>query len=520
MSNRNARQIRGGFKIGDVQVPVTNIELQHTVEEPPSAQVSVQIDQQRRFRQDEVSVGGVKIDLNQFGRIHQLLQDKILNRFKLETDARLVVSDGIGNEIQFNGFSGRPTMTLRNGELMLNIGSVHPVVALQAYTSQIYAQQNNYAVAAWRTFLEQNDRLTDSIAERVLGMVEVLARDGVINQDSTSSTAPPLPVHNLNLETIDRVKQFLESSIELTRYPGVDRSTFDEGLHQTLYQVLSGSPNFLMALRAISESFLFQMNANWSGESWMEHWGMLAPSDGRVIQSPEENIKFSMNHMFELPVSQVLIQSGGRGYFMLSDITSVPDPAPSSPKPTSLGQAIQSPTGTFDTSLTNIRAYPETISQDAKGQYYLVRAPRWVASPSQASVQNAKERIGGSKFETAVSRLNQERGRLQSQDKDRDVILDHLSRIIFKDINLKNTRSNISIPLDLRPQVGRNYEVRNLDGQLLFSGYLRSVNHYINLGTGGGSSYTTLTFSHILAPDVTLQSIASAGEHPIPKVFQ
>ena len=95
---------------------------------------------------------------------------------------------------------------------------------------------------------------------------------------------------------------------------------------------------------------------------------------------------------------------------------------------------------------------------------------------------------------------------LKQDNNHRVRLLDYYAARQFSEWYLKDAEALVTMPLSLNKNLvlGRTYEVRTLDDQLLFTGYLRMVQHMVNTNQEHSQAMTVLSFSHVLAPHTTL----------------
>lgn len=537
----DAKQVSVELKIGDVEVPVSAVDLYHKIDELPYAQIRMQLDNRDARQTGVAKIGNVKLDLEQFGKLHKVMQEKIFNDFALTPDVAILVKDAEGNELKFVGFLGDPSFRLIEGDLILTVTAVHHMAVLQAVNAQIYAEQPNYELPFLAGAFSEAGPITaditpgffldiqklgrivedlaklkdaplrsDSIAQRIRVILEALHKRYTGHLNLETGQLDTFPVFNLNAKALKYATDFLKRSEPFTMIEGIKDENFQsDTLHFSIYQALVNSPNFLMALSVFRSMFLFQMNATWDGKAWLEHLFTVHPTEGRRIQSPVIDVAYSVARMFELPIVQVLVQSGGSGFWILQGEQGVnTGDAPLSPEPTPFGDAARATIDRGETSLKSIAKFPLTVKSTAAGNYYLIQAPAWVG-PDRFLREDMENpgRKGRSKFDVVPEVYELMRKKLKDKDGARKKVLDYLAEFTFKDLVLQGTAATEVIPLNVAVAAGRTYDVVSMEEDEMYSGYLRGITHSIVISKEAASATTTLMFTHIRAANATLNPI-------------
>lgn len=88
-------------------------------------------------------------------------------------------------------------------------------------------------------------------------------------------------------------------------------------------------------------------------------------------------------------------------------------------------------------------------------------------------------------------------------------ICSDIARLTYNDVSLQDAFASVTCPLDVSWQLGKRYAVKqpstNSDGgSILFSGFLRAVQHRVSSSPSKAEASTQLTFSHVEATGFTL----------------
>jgi len=546
-----ARQIKTQVQIGSVTVPVNAINMSHEINSAPYVQLSIQLDNQNAQSTQTAKIGAVDINLKTFGKLNALMQEHILNDFSLQTDLQVQVTDGDGNTILFKGYLGKPTFSVQNGQLMLGVSGVHAMAILQAFNGNIYQMQENYAMPNFADFfsdptlatagaaslaaafassngvlatatalndvlksLNKNPVKNDSVAQRIKvilnGVMSKFVSESNFVTASGFISQEPLNklVDKLNRLVLPTINTFLDASTVSTVVNNISNSAFsDIPLHLLIYEVITGRANFLISVQSYLQEFMFQLNAEWSGNFWMEHLGMQQPPGSRLIKAPIQKFDFSMSSLFDIPLLQVIVQGGGAESWALTG---------------SLGPYLKTqaklsvnlPSGSSETAsdaalgLRSVARYPAQVASDAVGMYFVVPAPGWVNVDELTNGTLVSVDSTGDPFQTAVITQKSLLSNLANQEAARSSILGYIAEFAFKDAYLQKTSATVVIPLNVLPQVGRTYNVQSITGTPLFSAYLFRVSHDIALENSGGSATTRLDFSHVVPSGSVITALA------------
>lgn len=522
MSKNFVRQLRAEVMIGGVSVPINSIKLTHSINQLPFAEVQLQLINQGSDRENRLE--SVKIDTDRINKLNRKLQEKIHNDFGLAPDVAIRMQDGEKNEIVFNGFLGQPGTTLYASQFGSRISVVHAKAVLQAYQGCIYSAQEFTNVGGFGSNLQASQieaardisgdlKKTESIAERTRIILEALRTNYLDYTDDSSAVFRARPVHQLNELVYKDVLKVLETSKPLTIVKGIsDEHFLPHALHSNLLTTLIGTVDFLQALQALCQQFYFQMNASWSGDLWLERIRTLDAPGDRQITTAIASYNFSLAHLFELPVVQVLVQALPLPYYTLPDTLG---PA-AEPVQTEIDfrQAVTNATAVTPAdgqkSLKALRAFPPTIPENKAGIYRTIMAPNWVGPCGFTAVDAQKDLIarkGANRFTNGVANLREVKVKQANQKEARDNILDYIAESAFKDTLLRKAQATITIPLNVKVAVGRTYTVASVGGGILFVGFLHTVTHSLQISEQESAGFSVLDFSHCLAPGVEIDCL-------------
>lgn len=521
-SQYSSKTVKITLEIGQVVIPVSRVVMRHTIDELPYAEVWVQLD--NRGVDNNGAQGVVDINLQKFRRLMQLFQEKILSEFRIEPNVRLHVLDPNGFNLTFNGFLGKPDFMIQEGQVNLVVGVCHAKSALQAWTGTIYNFIQPYVLPSFVDAYgdsaspdAQGANRSQSVSKRVLALMEyaMKAVDMVPNQNDRTEF-DMLPVHLLNQQAMKLVKEVLQASELATSIDGMQDPEFDgSNLEEMLFDVIRGVPNFWAVLKELCQIFMFQINADWQGNLWLERIQTVDAPGDRLISVPLAQIRFSAADMFEIPLLQVIVVGGDNALYVFSGEVGSNQGEPSPvPVVVSAGQYAGriADDGEVWAKMTCVAKYPPDVPRNAAGNFYILQAPSWVNSDAVLDAMYDQLNDGtdpdASKIENTGTSEANIRKALLAGHKPRIKLLQYMAEQMFKTLFLGGTMASVTIPFDVRPMVGRTYTVQDLDGKGLFVGFLRDVHHAVTISPDGGAdASTTLIFTHIQVSGAKLKQL-------------
>ena len=520
-----SRTVTAHLAIGTTTVPLSRIVLRHTIDELPTAELTLQLD--NRSKTGSATQGSVEMNVEKLRRLAQMFQEKILNHYRLTADVRLTVAGSTQELLVFNGFLGKPEVVIREGQVDIIVTMVHAKAAVQAWTGQIYNYVELYALpsladaygesASPEAQAAENE---NSISMKMFAMVEYAMGHvkAVANLDDPLRY-DMLPVHLLNQQSVSLVKEVLKASKGTTVIEGTGDAEFDAGnINHLLFDILRNSPNFWAVMKNLGQMFLFQINADWKGNLWMEPLRTLDDPGKRVIAVPLSQLRFNAAHIYELPILQVIVVGDGPELFASApgELGTNQGEQPSAPIPQA-GSEDYSGRVTADGELWTVMQclakYPAVVDREQAGNFYVLRAPVWVNADAilDTQVEHLKESLkqGGSRFDLFVECQPEVKDLFLKQQKPRTKVLTHMAKQLFESLYLGSTYASITIPFDVRPCVGRTYTVQDTEGNSILVGFLRDVTHSVSLSADGGAEAVThLMFTHIKVAGATLKQLA------------
>lgn len=509
-----SRVVGAQLMIGQVPVPLNGFSLIHAIDQFPSGQAILQLDN----RNDKEAIGSVQLRPERFAKLYKLLQDKILLNTRLDADSYLEVIDGNGVRIRFPCFIGQPQFTLYEGQLEMSVALTHSKIAVQAFNPQIYNTFGFYISPFTELMFgkkaspeSQAALRSDSVALKCLAMLKYMVEHPYLEETPLKPNEyDGLPIHLMNVRAFHLVETILKDSAKTTEIKGLGDENFDiENLARILWNLFLNAGPFVNVLPALCEIFMFQMNSDFQGHLWLEHLQFLEEPNHRIIQVPMVDLNFTCAHAYTLPVLQVIVVAEDNEFYVYSGALGTNlGAAPLKPQVIHGGEVLAgvllANDGTSWVRSHALAKFPEEITREAEGNFFIVPAPSWI-SPSLLT----------NDYVSATTLKDPEKPRTEAEVKAREIaaekfkafevpkleILKHMAFMNYQQLQLGGTSARIVIPLDFRPCPGRTYWVTGMDEAPLFIGFLREVHHNVGLTPSNGVAVTTLSFSHIRTAD-------------------
>ena len=572
-----AKSVTVTAQVGNVSIPVNTITFRHTINALPMVEFTTQL-------ANHETGNKTGIDLAEFQKLSVLAQEKFYNRISFIPDTNIFVTDGDGNKLVFTGYLMNPQLRIISGQISLSFSAIHVGAAFQAFNGSVYNSISYYSASSlgqeyfgstdpeplgppgllsqlenmpsindsdddWTTFFDETDQddmlfnpnspwpRTNSIAQRIYAIIQGLhtrALKVTSDQDAEIKDILNISVLNANSAVLPYIKHFLMGSLRTSIIEGLtDFSTdfensvpADSPLLQTIFNILTESPNFLASVLNYINPFMFQLNATWDGKLAFEPNQFVQPPGNRLIKAALSDVTFALASNHELPLAQVIVLYPPEEFYAYGGNMGT-DQIPTA----LLGLSLQGNPGTdvqpqnlkpgaifnIADGFENISFAGDTLRYSAKypekpivtaGQYLMVMAPAWTYPTSYVGKDLfAAKTQGENRFDAAVVQAAQNVENLTGLHTGRIPILDYLARTTYESCVLAKTSSFVSIPLCLKVQVGRTYTLASMDGAPLYQGYLNGVVHTIVIADTGAQAQTSLNFSHIIAVGAKLDGI-------------
>ena len=427
----NAFQVRQPtvqLTVGGVHVPVSELTLTHQVNQLPEISFKAQLDN-GGYMSGGQSYGNTEINLDMYGRLNTVMQNRVLNQFVIKPDTKLIVTDGTessddpveNHRLEFYGLLQRPGFGLSNNNVSLSLMAASSAINLQCFNPSIYSLPGAIMVEPMSslfkdgTFIKfgethpiysmglndvwQPQPYSDSIADWVAVILFGAMRNYPEENIAKALRYSPSPVqmHNLNKLIWPYVREVLQRSSAYTwitnlshfaienQPVSVSEPTMGLGpgetpvtnwtLLQHLREILMRAESFYDVFPSLLESFYFQLNADWTGKLRIEHLMTLAKTEGRVIRAAYGDVSFSLSNPYSPPLRQVVMLGPMQPAFT-GDGSSTFAPTPLNQNSVAQASLDAYTNGYFG--LNVVTAYPAQISDAVVGTSYLMHAPDWL----------------------------------------------------------------------------------------------------------------------------------------------
>ena len=547
-----------------LRIPAMTAKFRHMINQLPIVEVTAQLDNAR--------IKNLGLDIEQFTKIAADTQHYLINKLRLNVDFEVLAMDGQGSPLSFRGFMSNPVFTIQPGLVVLTYTGVHKMSGLQGFNMNIYDISTYYghtaqnqlanapaAAAATQaditSLLEdaQNTTASDNIENKLFptaftsGPASISDRlNSLIAITMNLFTSKYLPsaglsdlqsIHNMNKVIYTTfVQPFLTSANSLagTTLPGLVPTTakatlplayMTDVLDNELRRVLFSSEHFAGSLPELCNMFRFQLNANWTGDAWLEPLQMYSDPQKKMIKAPLQAIAFNVANTFELPLLKIYMivpQGDAYGFQTLtpgiSPAWSVASVAQSAAMVQAVNEGNTELQATILSTMPNLAVYPQISSKPTDmGVFYIVSPPTWIA-PESTYVGNLEHTVVASPLDLADATVGM--GRLMEQNQISDglkkTLMQQMLEDTFNEWFLGSSGATLTLPFCAPLQVGYTYNVQDItNGALIFTGYLAAVSHTISQGAGSQSSLQTdCVFSHIKMSGVQFEGISAEGAVP------
>ena len=524
--------MHGAEGMAPISVPCCSAQFNHSIDDLPNCVVNVQLNNEQ--------LKSVGLDLSAFTKLSKDTQEYLVNQFRVKLDMEIIAEDGDGRRLSFAGFMSNPTFAVMAGELMLNYTIIHKAVGMQGFNAGIYNFCDYYGHAdktVQKTGVQDTDvslHFTsgdeDCLADRTNALLVNLGSYYEHKVDKQTGAADVLlPYHNINkLAYSNFIEPVLTKSFASTIIPytgdkpgRVIGQHMSNVINQELINVFMSTESFLAAVPAICAMFKFQFNANWAGEAWFEHIRTHQITDGRFIKVPQESLRFNLSSAYELPLLKVFVAiPQGAGYYSYKDYLPNGSPIFQELTPAQSAQTIKTLPSLFvapqGLETNQFIQYPTFDPKPSDlGTYILVSPPSWV-STDVTLYQAQTDLIDTASFQPGAA-LTADRLREQAATnafQERSNLLLWIAKRTFDEYFLKSAMASITIPFCADIQVGTTYEVQDMQGHPLFTGYLAHCTHSISQGRQEANARTDLIFSHVTAAGVEFNRIKANSQDP------
>lgn len=395
----------------------------------------------------------------------------------------VTINDG-KNGIIFDGYDTGPHHDIMFGGVNTGRNLVHRCARLFFLNTGIYGQvpaADNAAYGETVSYLAGATTPCDLIKKTLEQLIKNFERQ--IEGDSSDSAAIKKRIHRDNQKIINEewfpiLNASTESSIR-------NFARIVDSYKDTMYQAVSavylnGAADFSVVLTQFEAMFQMRFIPNPRGTTA----GKFIPFS-KLLNDPIEK---------EVNVVSLSMNPGPKKFLSVSGVAMK-------------GTGAQQPaTGeTVPYAGTEFVVWPDPIPDN--GQIAVVQQPNWLPSMVFANrVNTAGKNLDIDANAAAVENANKQIGDIYVL---MEQVCQEICRQMYGEEALREATATIVSPLDVSWEIGNRYTVKQFGdkaggGEVLFSGFLREVQHRVSSNPSRAEATTQLTFSHVEAKGFTL----------------
>jgi hypothetical protein len=154
---------------------------------------------------------------------------------------------------------------------------------------------------------------------------------------------------------------------------------------------------------------------------------------------------------------------------------------------------------------SDVVSWPDPIP--ASGQTVLVQLPAWL--PSRTFPDSITKTGNNLDFEANFKKIKEQQEQMIIGATLIQKICSDVARLVYNDISLVRSTAALTCPLDVSWELGKRYSVKQPNktsggSSVLFSGFLKQIQHRLSSSPAAPEAITVLTFSHVEANGFTL----------------
>lgn len=430
--------------------------------------------------------GGAKVDNPTASELIDKIAVAQTAMFEPPEQKTMTINDGAGNTLTFVGYDTGPHHDIMFGGVNNGKNIVHRCARLFFINTSIYKPPPPPTGTTSGTAYAESIRSLDAAANPCAAIKLVL-------EDVIKDFVNAPPGTDLEYTIRQRIHTDNMKILEEEWYPILDASTdsginnFDKlvqnntirsRMYDTIRSVyLSGSADFSVIISQFESMFQMQFIPGQDGSEP----GRFIPLSF-VLQDPEEK---------EVNIVSLSMNPGPKK-FLAPTAVAVRGLPPEKRNP-AYAESIRS-------SSTSMVVWPETLPDT--GQTVVIQQPNWL--PSELFPLEVP--TTGSSLDISLNRSLVEASNAEiasAAELVRDACKD-LARQMYNNISLGDSSATIITPLNVSWEVGKRYTVKQVGdtqggGSVLFSGFLRFVQHSVSSKPSSPEATTQLTFSHVEA---------------------
>jgi hypothetical protein len=409
--------------------------------------------------------------------------------FEAPSQNIITIEDGAGNTAVFEGYDTGPHHDILLGGVNSGKSLVHRCARLLFLNTSIYIPPQAKAGEKLPPTASalQVLKAAKNPCEALKIVLEKVIEDSRIksNDDSTESKIRK-KIHEDNLKILNEEwYPILEASTE-SGIPAWESAMNTNSIRLKIYNqirlvYLGGSSDFSSIMVSFENLFQMKFVPGHMGKTP----GKFIPSSAMLSDAEER----------EVNIINLSMNPGPRKFLA----------------PTAVAIRGLPPTGLPPTAAavpsagTNMIVWPDPLP--AAGQTLVMQMPSWLPADTFPNfvVKGDKNLDFDANFQAIKG---QEANKLISAFLIKRICSD-MARLTYNDVSLQDAFAGITCPLDVSWEIGKRYTIKQPSttsdvGLVLFSGFLRAVEHRISSNPAKAEAITQLTFSHVEANGFTL----------------
>jgi len=424
--------------------------------------------------------GGAKVITPTAAELLDKIQEAQQAMFSTPEEKILNVNDGINNYV-FSGFLSGAYYEILVGGVNNGKSITHPCARLQKLNTQIYVYPINETGV--KSLQESGaGTITDFLKSVLNKMIDSYENS---SDDSISAAAKAIrdSIHKANKEIINNIwfKILDNSTIDIEGFSEfIEDSNNSERLIQAIQEVyMNQSPDFFV--KADQFSAMFQM--------------MLVPAFKDTSQIgkfiPYSEIVTAVGNYKTVSIGSINVLPGERGYLPYTAVAM-----------SGLGNAGGVKSNSTATQ-TIIATWPEEINENTLVN--VISTPPWIPSDIQSENEVDLNAPPVLDLDLYASSIDEKVTKVKIITDGINKLAKAFCRNHYSFVALSGCTATISTLLDFTWEPGQRYIVTQ-DGseEVLFSGFLRGVEHRLSSSPGKTSASTMLTFGWVEAKSFSL----------------
>lgn len=421
------------------------------------------------------------------------LQSRVFT-MRSEPDSSVRIDDGQGGSITFQGYFSSPSYSNAPGNMGIGYTMIHESAILSAYRGFIYAASNTdnetqIGGGIWGALTGKN---TATILGAVLS--KLITRwertfDATITKPEDREIITAQHTENEKIKPL-LLEVLAQSSVEFENIPELplqDHIKIQEWMADNV--ILQRGSSFFDNLSTYEQGFQALLIPSFTPGELGKFISQRRVMDyATKLQIPAVDVTYSGGDRKMLPISNVVIMNH-------------------------MGPGLRSQQQVKQSNSEEMRIYAYPNRPLTGGDLLYDSGPPWLSSiqlssdgidASQGAVTAASLGTGLDLGKYKSSRASLNKFLVDTADVKHMPIIRQWAKNLYSFAALEGSTATVGIPLCVPMTPGARYDVVDLGGRPLFSGFLQQVSHTVSLDSKPPSAGTFLSFSHIEAGGFTL----------------